>query len=189
MIASSHSLALRSARLTLALILPAVAAGSLLAAPVINELHYNNDINTTFNEFVEIYNPGPGEVDLSGWQLTGGIEFTFEAGTMLPEDGYLVIGERPSTIQAIYGVSALGPYEGGLSGEGETIDLVDEMGERIDRVNYDGGPAFPDPNGASMTLGGGNDATTNDDGANWCEGTRIYGDGDLGTPGSVNFCP
>ena len=29
----------------------------LQAAPVINEIHYNNDDNTVLNEFVEIHNP------------------------------------------------------------------------------------------------------------------------------------
>ena len=54
-------------------------------------------------------------------------------------------------------------------------------------MNYDGGPSFPDPDGATMQLNSNlfND-TDNDNGSNWGESTTPYGDGDLGTPGSVN---
>ena len=30
------------------------------------------------------------------------------------------------------------------------------------------------------------DATSNDTGANWCDGSTAYGDGDMGTPGAAN---
>ena len=49
----------------------------------------------------------------------------------------------------LYGTDSLGPYVGGLSGEGETIDLVDASGVRIDRVNF--GVDFPWPTGADGT--------------------------------------
>ena len=53
-------------------------------------------------------------------------------------------------------------------------------------VEWDGGPAFPDPNGASMALK--SPALDNNVGANWCEATTPYGAGDLGTPGAANDC-
>jgi len=53
------------------------------------------------------------------------------------------------------------------------------------RVEYDGGPEFPDPTGASMAL---LDLESDiNDGANWTESTTPYGDGDLGTPGEANW--
>ena len=127
----------------------------LFAAPVINEIHYNNDINTVANEFVEIYNPGPGEVDVSGWQLTGAIEYTIPSDNILLENTYLVVADLPSTIQSRYGITALGPYTGGLSGDGERVDLIDAGGVRIDRVNYDVDfpwPTAADGTGSSMEL-------------------------------------
>ena len=49
------------------------------------------------------------------------------------------------------------------------------------------GSGFPDPNGASMILDPSMlDATSNDDGANWCESTSALSTGDLGTPGAAN---
>ena len=73
--------------------------------------------------------------------LTGGIEFTFPATTEIPSGGYLVVAEDPATILSEFGVNALGPYAGGLSGDGEEIELRDAGGVRADRVDY--GVDFP----------------------------------------------
>ena len=40
------------------------------SAIVINEIHHNPPDNTVRQEFVELFNPGDGEVDLSGWRLS-----------------------------------------------------------------------------------------------------------------------
>lgn len=157
-----------------------------MAAPVINEIHYNNDVNTVPNEFLELYHAGPGEIDLSGWQLTGGIEFTFPADTVLAEDGFLVVASSPATIQSDFGMEALGPYLGGLSGDGETVDLVDTLGTRIDRVNYRTEFPWPiaaDGSGSSMELI--NPSLDNNLGSSWRSSNT---NGVLGppTPGAVN---
>lgn len=138
------------------------------AAPVINEIHYNNDLNTVLNEFVELYNPDVTDVDLSGWQLTGAIEYTFPAGSILPANGYVVVGEDPGTINSEFGVSAFGPYSGRLNSEGERLDLVDATLSLVDEVDY--GIGFPWPTlavgeGSSMELI--NSSLDNDLGSSW----------------------
>jgi hypothetical protein len=152
------------ARLTIlgALLMP------LQAAPVINEIHYNNDDNTVRNEFVELHNPDSIEVDLSGWQLDGAVRFLFPADVKIPPGGYLVIAEDPATISSEFGINAIGPYEGGLNSEGELLELVDSTGTEVDRVDY--GVGFPWPSrskgeGSSMELI--NPALDNDLGSSW----------------------
>jgi hypothetical protein len=54
----------------------------------------------------------------------------------------------------------------------------------IDRVAYDGGTEFPDPNGISMELI--DSSLDNTIGANWQEALTVFGNGDFGTPGAVN---
>lgn len=138
------------------------------AAPVINEIHYNNDLNTICNEFVELHNPDAADVDLSGWQLTGAIEFTFPAGTTLPASGYLVVGEDPATLTSEFGITALGPYSGNINSEGESLELVDTSLTEVDVVDY--GVGFPWPSlaagdGSSMELI--NPNLDNDLGSSW----------------------
>lgn len=144
------------------------ALGSLQAEIVINEIHYNSDPNTAKDEFIELYNTGASEVDLSGWFFQEGVNFTFPGGTVIGAGGYLVVSQSPSALSARYGASSVGPFEGGLSGSGETIELRQANGLIADTVTYR--DTFPWPVGAggtgsSMELM--NPSLDNDLGASW----------------------
>jgi hypothetical protein len=119
---------------------------------VINEIHYNPDVKTELVEFVELYNFGPREFDLSGWYFSDGISYQFPAGTTLPAGGYIVVTEdpylayNPVTIVQKYGAvssSVYGPFAGNLSNEGERIILCDAQGNVVDEVNYQLGFPWP----------------------------------------------
>ena len=72
-----------------------------------------------------------------------------------------------------------------LANGADELVLLDGLLREIDRVEWDGGPTFPDPNGASMALL--DPLLDNNVGANWVASTAAFGDGDLGTPGNPNF--
>jgi len=144
------------------------AALPLCGQVVINEIHYNSEPNTSAEEFVELFNAGPDEVDVSGWFFQQGIDFTIPANTKISSGGYLVISEDPATLLANFSVTALGPYSGALSGDGETVELRNANGQTIDEVSY--GLGFPWPvgaggSGSSMELI--NPGLDNDLGASW----------------------
>ena len=120
--------------------------GAVASQVVINEIHYDARNEASAEEFIELYNPGSTALDLSGWSLTDAVEFTFPAGTTIPANSYLVICEDPATLNSVYGVTALGPWIGGLRNTGEEIDLRDASGTLQDQVSYDAG--FPWPTGA-----------------------------------------
>ncbi|MFT5109082.1 MAG: hypothetical protein ACI8XO_003776 [Verrucomicrobiales bacterium] len=146
----------------------AVFPNSLCADIVINEILHDSEPNTACSEFIELYNSGPDEVDLSGWFFSDGVGFTFAGGTMLATDAYLVVAQDPASVAAIYGVSALGPWTGGLRNEGETVALRNNAGDLVDEVGYS--DRFPWPVGA---LGSGrsmeliNPSLDNDLGSSW----------------------
>lgn len=107
--------------------------GPLAAAPVINEIMYRP--GTTFPEntaleFIEIHNPDSSAVDLSGWAITTGADFTFPAGTTLAAGGYLVVASNPTALKAVSATAAaatvLGPWKTGatLANKGEKITLA-----------------------------------------------------------------
>ena len=123
-----------------------VTPNALASQVVINEIHYDPVDETSPAEFIELYNPGTSSIDLSGWMLTDAVDFTFPQGTVIGANGYLVIGEDPTTLNTVFGVTALGPWVGGLRNDGEEIDLRDASGTLQDQVNYDAG--FPWPTGA-----------------------------------------
>ena len=95
---------------------------------------------------------------------------------------------RDDTFAANGGVVVDYQYSGFFLGNGgDEVILLDTFGQEVARVEYDGGTAFPDPNGASMALA--SPLIDNNVGTNWCTSTTPFGDGDLGTPGAVNDCP
>src|SRR5262245_17856722 len=90
------------------------------AGVIINEVHYNPPDETKLEEFIELYNAGEADVDISGWYFSDGVSFTFPRGTTIPRDGYLVVAESPPDLAKRFpAVAALGPFEGHLSNNGE----------------------------------------------------------------------
>jgi hypothetical protein len=147
---------------------------------VINEVHYNGERNVIRDSFIEIHNPTDSTVDLSQWSLRGAVDFFFPANTFLPPDGFLVVAEDPAVIQSRFGVTAFGPWNGGLNNEGEEISLRDALNDEVDVVDYES--EFPWPiaangDGPSMQLV--NPALDNTLGSSWRSGRPP-------TPGQAN---
>lgn len=106
--------------------------GPLAAAPVINEIMYRPGTafpENTALEFIEIHNPDSSAVDLSGWAITTGADFTFPAGTTLAAGGYIVVASNPTALKAASAAAAaanvVGPWKTGasLANRGEKITL------------------------------------------------------------------
>lgn len=110
---------------------------------VINEIHYNGLSNAVRSDFIEIYNYSANPADLSGWRLSSAIDYTFPAGTIIPPDGYLVVAEKPETVQAMFGVAALGPWDSSLSSDGETVRLRNATNVIVSEVPYASGFPWP----------------------------------------------
>ncbi len=126
-----------------AFVLTVIDVGGMI---VINEVHYDPEDSTERIEFVELYNAGTSAVDLSMWSLSEGVDFTFPSGESLGAGEYLVVAEDPAALLSKFGVAALGPWTGRLSGEGEDLVLRDSAGQLVDEVDYRLG--FPWPVGA-----------------------------------------
>ncbi len=98
-------------------------------------------------EYVEITNPNAYDVDLSGWVVSGGIDFTFKPGSVLPASttAYIVRAIADFRARAVSpkgGESRLlfGPYDGGLGNFAETLELRDPTGRLVSSTTYVGDP-------------------------------------------------
>src|SRR5262249_2970838 len=49
-------------------------------------------------DFIEIYNSNPYGEDISGYRLSGEVDFTFPPGTVLSGEGFLVVAKVPADI-------------------------------------------------------------------------------------------
>ena len=69
---------------------------------VINEIMYHPITDDENDEWVELFNRGPGAVDLGGWRFTAGIEFTIPSNTVVAANGYLVVAKNVSRLLSAY---------------------------------------------------------------------------------------
>jgi len=155
-------------------------------------------------EYIELYNQGTELVSLADWRFSDGVDFVFPSGVTIGAGEYLVVAADVNTFMAKYPVvtNVVGGWDGRLSNSGETIELIDDMGVRIDRVRYaDQGEwsvrelGLPgqydqshrgwvwseDTDGEGKSLELVNQALPNEYGQNWKASTV-----DDGTPGVVN---
>ena len=126
---------------------------------VINEIMYNPPSslgNDDEYEYLELYNNSGFAVDISGWAISDAITYTFDEGTTLDADAYLVVAINPASITNFFGITnVVGPFSGGLNNSGEPVVLSDANGIQMDIVEYaDSGdwPSDPDGNGPSLEL-------------------------------------
>jgi predicted extracellular nuclease/2',3'-cyclic-nucleotide 2'-phosphodiesterase (5'-nucleotidase family) len=160
------------------------------AVLVINEVMQNPDaVLDASGEWFEIYNPNDTAVDIDGWTISdrGADSHVIDNGgpLLVPADGYLVLGNNTDTgsnggVTVDYGF----PGTFFLGNADDELVLMDTTSAEVDHVEWDGGPSWPDPTGASMTLS--DPSADNNEPANWCEASTAYGAGDLGTPGGAN---
>ncbi|MBN1335036.1 MAG: lamin tail domain-containing protein [Deltaproteobacteria bacterium] len=160
---------------------------------VISEIIQNpGAVGDTYGEWFEVYNASGLDVDLNGLAISDlGSDAHAVAGSVVVAAGaYVVLGiEDDLTVNG--GAPVDYEYADFYLGNSDDEVVLSNTAGVIDSVAWDDGATFPDPSGASMTLDpAALDADSNDEGANWCEATSTFGDGDLGTPGGVNDdCP
>ncbi len=176
----------------LPLAVPAVASAETPGDLVISEIMQNpSAVGDSAGEWFEITNVSATDVDIDGWTIADNDSdsHTIANGGALvvPAGGQLVLGNNADT-STNGGAAVDYVYSGiALANGADELVLTDASGTEFDRVEWDGGPGFPDPNGASMNLDAALVTTTaNDAGSNWCEATAAFGAGDSGSPGAAN---
>ena len=121
---------------------------------VINEIMYHPSSHNAREEYIELFNAGPTNVNLTGWKFTKGVNFSFPSNTVIPASGYLVVAaERqaftnkyPAVANFVAGFVVLRTtnivgytytnFANSLSNTRDTLRLEDGGGNTIDEVTY-----------------------------------------------------
>jgi hypothetical protein len=117
-------------------------------------IDYNPSSGTQEHEYFVIRNSNAYAVDISGWQITGAVNFIFRGGTVIPAGGGTTqhIGDlfvaknpflfRQRTIAPKGNEFCFveGPYSGQLSARGETIELRDGAGNLLKTTAWSPAP-------------------------------------------------
>jgi len=167
----------------------------------INEIMYHPPSEDVREEFVELYNAGPTNVNVGGWRLDRGVTFTIPTNTTISSGGFLIIAADTAAFSALYPGAGpvVGNWVGVLSNTRNTIELEDANGDRVDLVEYaeEGdwairarGPVlsghrgwiwYKEHDGLGKSLELVNPAMPNELGVNWAS-SLTFG----GTPGEAN---
>ncbi|HVR72894.1 MAG TPA: CotH kinase family protein, partial [Planctomycetota bacterium] len=153
----------------------------------ITEVMYNPRGGDEDLEFLELWNPGETEINLTGWTIEG-IGFAFPADYTLPAGGILVVSKNPTAFKAVFGdeIRVLGPYEGNLDNDGEILRVKDAgpgYPATVDFLRYGNDGDWPrggDGLGYSIELSGASATRDNDMGSNWRQSFVIGG-----SPGTI----
>jgi hypothetical protein len=161
---------------------------------VINEVMYHAPLDLDELQYVELFNRGTAEVDLSHWSFAKGIKFTFPDKTRLAAGGYLVVCRKKEMVLANYGrnLSVMGDFSGKLSHGGEKIELCNSAGTVIDALKYKDQEPWPiGPDGYSASLERICPFSSGEDPANWAGSSLPAFEKPAGTPGrkNDNFSP
>ena len=145
----------------------AVNSGPRTGPLLLNEIMYNPPSSNDSLEFVEILNPTPLPVDLTRWELDGGVDYTFPSNTVIGAGGTLTIipfnpwnsanSARLATFRTTYSISTNIPLVGGYDGQ------LDNGGERLRLLRPDE-PPIGETNFYPMLI---EDETAYDDDAPW----------------------
>nr|MBC8470099.1 lamin tail domain-containing protein [Planctomycetota bacterium] len=151
---------------------------------VFNEVMYHPQTGDNV-EWVELYNQMGIDIDISGWSLQGGVEYTFPPDTIIGAGDYMVVASAPELLlnQAPLGSLVFGPFTGKLSNNGETLYLVNNSGRMLNEMRYrDSGDWPVAPDGAGVSLAKLNPERESDNPANWTWSEQVGG-----SPGAENF--
>ena len=147
---------------------------------VFNEIHYNPTGVGEAAEFIEVQNVMAVSVDLSGWRISGGANFDFPNGTVIPGGGRIVVAKTP----AMY-AGSMGPFVGALSNSGDTIRLRDNNDRAMDELTFGDKGEWPiAPDGGGVTLSKTTASSNSARPQSWTSSAQVGG-----TPGTENFPP
>ena len=156
---------------------------------VITEIMYNPpESGEDSLEFLEFYNNTAEAVNMEGYFMSMGVEYTFHDITIQP-DTFLLLAKDSVAMMSVFGVSAYQWTAGALSNGGEPVELSDSLGNIVDFVPFDDQlpwDTLADGYGPSLTLC--NPDTDNSLAENWnasvnLAATNADGDSIFATPG------
>ncbi len=101
---------------------------------IINEIHYNPNNGDNY-EFIELYNSGNEALDISGYKLSGEVDFTFPINSLIISKSFIVIANDKTLFENLE-VQVFNWDGENLSNLFGNIILSNSLDEEIDFVSY-----------------------------------------------------
>lgn len=167
----------------------AVNGTASYAKVVINEIMYHPPDDRDELQWLELHNTGEQAVNLAGWSLVKGVQFTFTNSVSLPPGGFIVIARDRGAFVTHYrpNTPVVGDFKGRLSHGGERIELANPAKTIVDAVEFSDALPWPtSPDGMSPSLERRMPNIPADTHAHWAPSPLPPTQGAAGTPGQPN---
>jgi beta-lactamase superfamily II metal-dependent hydrolase len=156
-------------------------------AVVINEVAWAGSAASASDEWIELYNTTNSAINLSGWRIVddGGVQIYNLSGTIAAK-GYFLI-ERSQAATSVTGdllVSGLS-----LANTGDSLELQDTGGGRIDSVNYTGGAWYAGTTTGYYTMERKQATVGGSAASNWAHNNGVIRNGTNSGGGAINGTP
>ncbi len=154
---------------------------------IFSEINYKSPDDADAGDWVEIYNYGNNEIDISGWIFKDNKDnhsFVIPENTYIASHAYLVFCRNTEDFVAVHPdvTEFLGDFDFGLGSSGDAARLFSNTGELVDEVVFNAeSPWVTDPNGNGPTLEFQYLTANNSEPGNWLASTVPSG-----TPGRQN---
>ena len=142
----------------------------------INEINYNPEATVNAGNWIELWNYGTADVNISEWKVRDADflhEFIFPDNTWIPADGRLVLavdttlffGQNPDV------TNVMGPLGFGLNNATETIKLINLKNEVVQEIQYTDDAPWPGgADGQGRTMERSNPFVAENTPSNWFDG-------------------
>jgi hypothetical protein len=167
---------------------------------IITEIMYNPAAGTDSMEFIELYNNGLNAVNMNGYYIAPGINYTFPQ-VIVNSGSFVLVARDSSAMSNVLGITTAREWTSGdnLSNTAEQLVLKDNRGITLDSLDYDDGSPWPSgtptPDGDGPSIELLNVALDNNVGSSWIasptaiagvieNGKQVYG-----SPGALFSYP
>ncbi len=154
---------------------------------VFNEINYSSPDENDGGDWVEIYNWGRVDLDISAWVFKDNDDahqYVIPQNTVLKSHDYLVLCRNANDFSTIYPnvLNYIGEFDFGMGSSEDAVRLYDFTGQLVDSVAYGSESPWPsEPNGNGPTLELSSYRDDNSKAEAWKASLES-----VGTPGKIN---
>lgn len=154
---------------------------------VINEVAWVGSSANSLDEWIELYNTTGSAISLTGWKIVddNGAQ-TYNLSGTIPANGYYLI-ERTANSTSVTGDLTIAGIS--LANTGDTLELQNAAGTRVEIVNTAGGAWFAGTTSGYYSMERINAAGSGDASSNWANNNGVIRNGTNSSGGAINGTP
>ncbi|HEY0322356.1 MAG TPA: lamin tail domain-containing protein [Pyrinomonadaceae bacterium] len=156
-------------------------------AVVINEVAWAGSSASAYDEWIELYNTTGSAINLTGWKIVddNGAQ-TYNLSGTIAANGYFLV-ERTQPVTSVTADTLVSSVS--LANTGDTLELQDASGARVDIANASGGAWFAGTTSGYYTMERISAAVSGNSASNWANNNGVTRNGTNSGGSAINGTP